>query len=420
MLPEHAPSPASPTAPRAAGSPVAWSIYLATSWTWCIGMFLPVLLIRDLGLLSWLVFAIPNVLGAAAMGWVLSRRGSVDLVTHPAHAHATKLFSAVTGAFNLFFLLWLVTGPGANLVPVAMTAAAVTAVLVMLSPKHPLFAAAAVWLCSIAMGIWLVVLAGFHLPSLAPVGSTENEPPIRELLALAPVCILGFLLCPYLDLTFHRARQAVSQSAGSLTFTLGFGFFFLSMIVLTPLYAHLFLSSKWTMDPGPLQAAAAVPLVIHLASQLIFTVLVHHIELMPTGPSSPRRAVIWAWGPWELLLVALAIGAFLLARLIPDYAGLAGPELLYRAFMSFYGLIFPIYVLFCVIPMSPRSSFGALCDTSPRVGAKLLAAGVTALLATPAYWMGFIERQYEALPLGVLIILAGWAITRWRMRKLPI
>ena len=414
------PPPPSPLTPRAPGKPIAWGVYLATSWTWCIGMFLPVLLIRDLGLISWLVFAIPNILGAAAMGWVLSRRASVDLITHPAHAHATKAFSAVTGAFNFFFLLWLVTSPGANLIPVAATAVFITAALVMFSPRRPLLAAAAVWLCSVAMGVWLIALAGLHLPSLAPLGSPDNQPPIRELLALAPVCILGFLLCPYLDLTFHRARQAVSQSAGPLTFTLGFGFFFASMIALTPLYAHLFLSSKWTMDPGPLQSAAAVPLVIHLASQLTFTILVHHLELMPPGSSSPRRAAIWSWGPWELLLVVLAIGAFLLARLIPDYAGLAGPELLYRAFMSFYGLVFPVYVLFCVIPMSPRSSFGALCDTPPRVGAKLFAAAVTALLATPAYWMGFIERQYEALPLGVLIILAGWALTRWRMRTLPI
>ena len=30
----------------------SWAIYLGMSWTWCIGMFLPVLLIRDFGPLS--------------------------------------------------------------------------------------------------------------------------------------------------------------------------------------------------------------------------------------------------------------------------------------------------------------------------------------------------------------------------------
>ena len=48
-----------------------WAAYLACSWTWCIGMFLPVLLVRDYGVWGWIVFAVPNVLGAAAMGWVL-------------------------------------------------------------------------------------------------------------------------------------------------------------------------------------------------------------------------------------------------------------------------------------------------------------------------------------------------------------
>ena len=58
--------------PRSAGGdPIGWAAYLACSWTWCIGMFLPVLLYRDFGLRGFILFAVPNVLGAAAMGWVL-------------------------------------------------------------------------------------------------------------------------------------------------------------------------------------------------------------------------------------------------------------------------------------------------------------------------------------------------------------
>src|SRR4051812_30605350 len=68
---------------------VPWSIYLASSWTWCIGMFLPVLLIRDYGLWGWIVFAVPNVVGAGAMGWVLrSRTTSRHMVV--AHAVACR------------------------------------------------------------------------------------------------------------------------------------------------------------------------------------------------------------------------------------------------------------------------------------------------------------------------------------------
>ncbi len=46
-----------------------WRFYVATSWTWVIGMMLPVLLIRDFGPMGWLVFAVPNVIGAASLGW---------------------------------------------------------------------------------------------------------------------------------------------------------------------------------------------------------------------------------------------------------------------------------------------------------------------------------------------------------------
>ncbi|MDB5302268.1 MAG: hypothetical protein JWO87_3931, partial [Phycisphaerales bacterium] len=45
---------------------LGWGAFLACSWTWCIGMFLPVLLVRDFGEMGWLVFAAPNVVGAAA------------------------------------------------------------------------------------------------------------------------------------------------------------------------------------------------------------------------------------------------------------------------------------------------------------------------------------------------------------------
>src|SRR6266404_3216610 len=52
---------------------LGWAVFLAVSWTWCIGMFLPVLLVRDYGLWGWIVFAVPNMIGAAAMGWVMHR-----------------------------------------------------------------------------------------------------------------------------------------------------------------------------------------------------------------------------------------------------------------------------------------------------------------------------------------------------------
>src|SRR4051812_32860256 len=78
---------------------LGWAVYLATSWTWCIGMFLPVLLVRDYGTWGWFVFALPNVVGAAAMGWILrTREQSVRIVDQ--HRFACLAFSFVTITFQ--------------------------------------------------------------------------------------------------------------------------------------------------------------------------------------------------------------------------------------------------------------------------------------------------------------------------------
>ena len=70
-------------------------------------MFLPVLLVRDMGIWGWIVFAVPNVVGAAAMGWVLSRPDQSRQMVRD-HLPACAAFSAVTIAFHVFFLLWFV------------------------------------------------------------------------------------------------------------------------------------------------------------------------------------------------------------------------------------------------------------------------------------------------------------------------
>ncbi|HEY8750802.1 MAG TPA: hypothetical protein VIM11_22650, partial [Tepidisphaeraceae bacterium] len=66
-------------------------------------MFLPVLLIRDMGLWGWIVFAAPNVLGAALMGWVLTSPESSRRIVEN-HGGACRAFSIVTIAFHVFFV----------------------------------------------------------------------------------------------------------------------------------------------------------------------------------------------------------------------------------------------------------------------------------------------------------------------------
>ena len=67
------------TPARGPGHAVLWACFLGCSWTWVIGMFFPVLLLRDYGFMGWVVFAIPNVVGAAAMGWVLTAQRAKHL-----------------------------------------------------------------------------------------------------------------------------------------------------------------------------------------------------------------------------------------------------------------------------------------------------------------------------------------------------
>ncbi len=84
-----------------------WAFFLACSWTWCIGMFLPVLLVRNWGIWGWVVFAIPNIIGAAAMGWVIRSR---DVSEHILERHrlAIAIFSLITVAFHIYFVYWFV------------------------------------------------------------------------------------------------------------------------------------------------------------------------------------------------------------------------------------------------------------------------------------------------------------------------
>src|SRR4051812_34962605 len=83
---------------------LGWAIYLAMSWTWCIGMFLPVLLVRDYGVWGWVVFVVPNVVGAAAMGWIISDDEHSHLVV-TSHRLAAVAFSFITSSFQVFFAL---------------------------------------------------------------------------------------------------------------------------------------------------------------------------------------------------------------------------------------------------------------------------------------------------------------------------
>jgi hypothetical protein len=364
-------------------------------------MFFPVLLVRDFGLWGWVVFAVPNVVGAAAMGAVLARRGASERVV-AAHPAACACFSVVTILFHVLFLAWIVSaliGRGTAAALVA-GAAVVFWAIGRVARVGDLVMAVLLWAASAGA---FVALAG---PEFHFAGAVALVPP--GLWPLAAVCLFGFALCPYLDLTFHRARQATAPRTGVAAFAIGFGVLFLLMIVFSLWYAHLIVPGA----PAPPPRAAWI-IAGHMALQTGFTVAVHVRSLQAlvrsdTSLSSEeleqRRGAVGVGLFVGCLLGALpmfAVGA--IGRLAPNgvYRGLSAFEIGYRLFMSYYGLVFPAYAWICMLPRRRRRDGQAL---SPG---KLLTFALASLVAAPMFWVGSIEKQYVWFWPGLAVLIAA-------------
>ena len=382
-----------------------WGLYLAVSWTWCIGMFLPILLVRDYGVGGFLAFALPNVVGAAAMGWTLrSRTISVRLAQR--HARAMGAFSAVTIAFHLFFVLWLLSMlrdlralPGVSLPNwgvLAVGGAGLAAVFgvrraARSGDRAVTLAALAVWLVSVGV---LVALTGGSQPTPGVGALLEETSRTPDLLWMAPVFLFGFALCPYLDLTFHHARLQTSDGGARAAFTLGFGVFFSSMIVLTLVYSGLFAYAVGGGSGAPALAPwALVAILGHILVQLVFTVIVHQDRIRATTNASGSLATLGLGG------LAIALG--LLSDRIPGVGDLSGGEVVYRCFMAFYGLVFPSYVWIAMIPT--RDGHSGLGGARGRRKARTLAFATS--VVAPMFWMGFIAGHEIWLAPGLVIVL---------------
>ncbi len=382
---------------------LGWAVYLACSWTWCIGMFLPVLLVRDYGLLGYIVFAVPNVVGAAAMGWVIRNR-KISRAVVSRHRTACRAFSEVTAAFQLFFLLcftfplWKSDITWGDMAPeIGIT---LGVVLILMPLRFGRTAAWLTWFVSLAVFVVLIIMTDtVRFP--AALYSAHND---IGLLFMTPVVVFGFLLCPYLDLTFHRAARRTPTGTTRQTFAVGFGVFFFVMILGTLLYAAATLDGPVHGVLARLPMFAAIPLLIHWTTQLIFTMGAHGRQF--------RRSTSWRCAsPWDLTAAMVLLGVIVLLVIggspsnqdpsshTPLVAGLYAPEVVYRCFMGFYGLVFPAYVWLCMIPTPIRSP---LSKPSRRT-LTVFAAAVA--LATPFYWMGFIERRELWLVPGLGIVL---------------
>ncbi len=378
---------------RAVGAPtgarlvISRAAFLACSWTWIIGMYLPIILIREFGWAGWLAFAAPNVVGAGAMGLMLRRRGASCALLE-GHERMASLFSAATIAFHAFFITWLcgfmfgeIAGRFAGVIGAVMMVAA-SAGLARLSTRGWDKASIAAWIVSVVF-LALAMLTGGS--SVAPA-SASGRSDWTGLLFVAPVCVFGFALCPYLDLTFHRIRRETPGRAGSASFVLGFGGLFLVMIVGTLLYAQGIISNDWW----------SYYIVAHMGVQSAFTVGAHARERATVGA---RRGVINSMLTPALL--GVAAGLVPGTVLHPNYS--AG-ETVYVLFMALYGLVFPGYVWLVMGSRRRRAIVWWV---------------VAVVIASPFFWMGFVERDWWWLGPGLLPVLGARLATMRQARGTP-
>jgi len=367
---------------------LGWAAFLACSWTWCIGMYLPVLLVRDYGVMGWLVFTLPNVIGAAAMGWVLYKPGAAaDLARR--HLSPAIAFSVVTIFFHAFFVGWIIRsliGDAAEVITLAMAGAMF---LFGRRGRRDLAVAAGLLFFSL---LAFVVAASLHERSeTGPTGIVAGV----GLAWLSPVICFGFLLCPYLDLTFLRARASTEAYTGIAAFTVGFGVFFTAMLAFTLWYARFLQPATVTLHYVSPQLAWVI--AAHMMLQSAFTVALH------------SRAIAERWrgkAQAGLLILAIALVIVFLAGVWGagvSFGGHNAGELIYRLFMAFYGLVAPAYVWICMVPTR-----GGLA-VSPRQ--KLLVTFAAVAVAAPMMWMGFIGDQMIWLAPGLAVVLLAKVMT---------
>jgi hypothetical protein len=343
-------------------------------------------MVRDFGPAAFIVFALPNVVGAAALGWVLHRPGAAATVARR-HWPAAAAFSLVTILFHAFFAGWIIRALVGDAAGLITAAAAAGFYFYGRRGRRDLPAAA---------GLLAFSLIAFVIAASLP-GHVSHIPPGRNipgLIWLAPVCIFGFLLNPYLDLTFLRARASTDSPTGIAAFTLGFGIFFLAMITFTLWYTGLLAPSRLTSVPRPFAWIIAG----HMMLQSAFTIALHTRALSEDRRAKDRYAVLSCFAA---LLLTYLIGTgseHLVPRTILPSEYTSG-EFVYRLFLSFYGLIFPAYVWLFMIP----AGRGKVIPS----GRKWVVLAVTVVIAAPMFWLGFIDNRMIWLGPGLLVVMAS-------------
>lgn len=382
-------------------------------------MFLPAILVRDMGAWVLAVFAVPNIVGAGLVGWT-------DLADRLRRRHSglVRAFSVLTIAFQAFFASVLISRLG-PISGAGVMAGFVCVWGVMTLGRSPIRPTQVVFGVSALAGLVLLWTLGGQLATSVSAetsdvvgggeGVAAGSAGVIALLALAPVVAFGFLLCPPMDATFQHVRLQTRDRGGDcggerggrrtrVAFTLGFGVFFPLLIALTPVYgpvARGLMLEQGYIAPG---VAALAALVVHLVVQLGATGGLH-ARVQMRSDSSMRE--------WVFAALAIGVASCVIARLLPAMFGLSGVELIYRVYMTAYGLMFPAYVWIVLWGNEGKKRDGVMGGWFVGLSAAALRVWVVGCVAaSPFYFVGFMLRDEVWLVPGLAIVLACGPISR--------
>ncbi|GAB4520638.1 MAG: hypothetical protein Tsb0013_24200 [Phycisphaerales bacterium] len=356
------------------------AIALACSWCWVIGMVFPAFMIADFGWPGWVVFVVPNAIGAASVGFLLrSRRITEDFVR--THRMAIRLFTLATLAFHAYVLVCLLPAIGwleGWWKPVGVVLALSVACALWARQSVGGFVRAGVVV--MFASLLCVVLGG-----LTTGGQTFAAPSIdgdfpfpTVMLALAGTT-LGFLTCPFLDATFLRVRAELDTPARARgAFAGAFSGPFLILVGMTAFYA------KGLLGDGVISHYV----LLHIVVQSLYTCAFHVRASRGARTSGAPRFD----SPW----LALAVGV-VLALVIPWVGGF---RLGYELMLSLYALPFPAYVwIVCVWAKRPDRR-------------AMTVWAIAVVLAAPLFALGYLGQRWALVPLGVALVVGAPVLLR--------
>lgn len=291
-------------------------------------MFLPVILQKDFGNGAWLFFIICNVVGATAFPFFINscEKSKLFVQTHDA---ACALFSAITIIFQLFFIGWVLSY--LSIIEIGWALLFIGMLFLIIQYTGFSIASVLVW------GLSLLVFLAYSMsqPNILIMQKLADQlfAVNSQALYALPLLVLGFLLCPYLDLTFHKVVQAAhtkSEQGNRISFLIGFPFLFTMLMIFSLIYTDM--AGQILLSPRELfvqYAPIIKALFFYFIMQASFTSMAHWIEMKKYISYKKKLTII------SIIIFTMAV-AFFNSVLINETA--------YRFFMAFYGVIAPAYI----------------------------------------------------------------------------